>query len=204
MTCGRRRGWRWRGSRRRGQLYDARPDLAREPTERAEAPAREPAVGALAPPARVPEAPMVVVLGGGKMTSPPVALQSREEGREAALGGRGITRFSVGGSGKRTKGQTRRQRREAQGDRGGGFSKLVDLGTRRDSPGADFRRGTSCATAALGLWRCRAGPRETLTVDACRETVPPPEIPGRFHRRFIVDWDTLNPEFSVYRYQAAR
>lgn len=72
---------------------DARPDLAREPTERAEAPAREPAVGALAPPARVPEAPMVVVLGGGKMTSPPVALQSREEGREAALGGRGITRF---------------------------------------------------------------------------------------------------------------
>lgn len=76
-----------------GAALDARPDLAREPTERAEAPAREPAVGALAPPARVPEAPMVVVLGGGKMTSPPVALQSREEGREAALGGRGITRF---------------------------------------------------------------------------------------------------------------
>ena len=114
-----------------GAALDARPDLAREPTERAEAPSREPAVGALAPPARVPEAPMVVVLGGGKMTSPPVALQSREEGREAALGG-GDT-HSVGGSGKRTKEQTRRQRREAQGDRER-FSKLVDLGTRRDSP----------------------------------------------------------------------
>ena len=40
-----------------GAALDARPDLAREPTERAEAPAREPAVGALAPPARVPESP---------------------------------------------------------------------------------------------------------------------------------------------------
>ena len=51
-------------AQRRGRL-STRARISPEPTERAEAPAREPAVGALAPPARVPEAPMVVVLGGG-------------------------------------------------------------------------------------------------------------------------------------------
>lgn len=65
-----------------GAALDARPDPA-------EAPAREPAAGALAPPARVPEALTVAVLGGGNMTSPPVALRSREEGREARQAGGG-------------------------------------------------------------------------------------------------------------------
>lgn len=72
-----------------GAALDARPDPAAEPTERAEAPAREPAAVALAPPARVPEALTDAVLGGGNMTSPPVALRSREEEREARQAGGG-------------------------------------------------------------------------------------------------------------------
>ena len=67
------------------------------------------------------------------MTSPPVALQSREEGREAALGGRGICSFP-----SEVPENARKGRRVASDGRlratAGRFSKLVDLGTRRDSP----------------------------------------------------------------------